>query len=99
MLGLRTQETSKFEAFFSIVQEAAKKEGKVFFLEAGDGREIITETLEGEDLQGWLVPESIADDFAKEWEKDNIDDDWIDHFVFAVWKEQNNTIEIKFEAS
>ncbi len=41
MKGLRTQEGEKFERFFALVQKRAQQEGKIFFLDSGDGRDII----------------------------------------------------------
>ncbi len=35
MRGLKTQEGSKFEAFFSLVQQEAAKSHSVFFLDCG----------------------------------------------------------------
>lgn len=35
MLGLRTQETSKFISFFELVQKKAAEKGSVFFLIRG----------------------------------------------------------------
>ena len=96
MQGLRTQETNKFKKFFSIVQDAAQRKGCVFFLDAGDGRDFETNTLEGEDLMGWLVPKNKALNFEKLWEKGNVSDKWSKYYGFAVWKDINN-ITIEFE--
>lgn len=96
MLGLRTQETSKFEKYFAIVQEAAKKKDCVFFLDAGDGRDFNTDTLEGEDLMGWLVPKDKVTEFVKEWESGNVSDDWSDFYKWAIWDNPEKPT-IKFE--
>ena len=90
MLGLRTQETSKFKEYFSIVQEAAKKKSCVFFLDAGDGRDFETETLEGEDLMGWLIPQDRVDEFKKEWEAGDVSDEWSDFYKWAIWDNPDN---------
>lgn len=95
MQGLRTQETNKFVKFFAIVQDAAEQKDCVFFLHAGDGRDFETETLEGEDLMGWLIPKEKVPDFEKEWNKDDVSDDWSDFFVWAIWENADNP-EIKF---
>lgn len=86
MLGLRKQESNKFEQFFSIVQDAAEKKGAIFFLDAGDGREFETAALEGEDLMGWLIPKERAPDFLREWTAGDISDDWTDFFQWAIWE-------------
>jgi hypothetical protein len=96
MLGLRTQETSKFEKYFVIVQEAAKKKDCVFFLDAGDGRDFNTDTLEGEDLMGWLVPQDKVTEFVKEWETGDVSDDWSDFYKWAIWDNPENPT-VKFE--
>lgn len=90
MRGLRTQETSKFEKFFSIVQDAASKKDCVFFLDAGDGREFETDSLEGEDLMGWLIPKDKVTDFEQEWETGDVSDDWSEFFVWAIWDNADN---------
>lgn len=96
MLGLRTQETSKFEKYFVIVQEAAKKKDCVFFLDAGDGRDFNTDTLEGEDLMGWLVPQDKVTEFVKEWETGDVSDDWSDFYKWAIWDNPEKPT-VKFE--
>ena len=95
MQRLRTQETNKFLAFFAIVQDAAEKKGCVFFLDAGDGRDFETETLEGEDLMGWLIPKDKLSAFEKEWQKGDVSDDWSDFYVWAIWENIDNPT-IKF---
>lgn len=97
MQGLKTQESDKFVKFMELVQKEAKKTGKVFFLDAGDGHDFETDELEGEDLTGWLIPSSGAKEFEKVWKDDEVNDDWSDFFVFAVWKKDNNKIVISFE--
>ena len=99
MLGLRTQETNKFEKFIELIQNEATKKEKVFFLDAGDGRDFETNDMEGEDLTGWLIPLSKVDEFKKVWEKAEVDDDWIDFFIFVSWKKKGSRITITFKAS
>ena len=43
MLGLRTEESEKFVKYFAIVQCAAEKQGCIYYLDAGDGRDFETE--------------------------------------------------------
>ena len=99
MLGLKTQETKKFEKFMELVQKTAADEDKVFFLDAGDGNEFETDEMEGEELTGWLIPSSKVDAFTSVWEADEVDDDWIDFFVFVEWTKSNDKITVRFEAS
>lgn len=69
----------------------------VFFLAAGDGRDLVKDDLEGKDLQGWLIPEGKAEEFEKLFnaglEEDEI---WDDFFYFADWTDNTGKIEIKF---
>ena len=46
MLGLKTQESNKFNAFFEIVQKKASEKDCVFFLDSGDGNDFETESME-----------------------------------------------------
>ncbi len=92
MKGLRTQETNKFKKFFSIVQDAAGKKNSVFFLDAGDGNDFETDTLEGENLMGWLIPEDKLTDFEKEWDKGDVSDDWSQYYLWAIWKNAENPV-------
>ena len=56
MQGLRTQESDKFNKFFSLIQDEAKKHNAIFFADAGDGHDLETPELECEDMMGWLIP-------------------------------------------
>lgn len=96
MQGLRTQETNKFMKFFIIVQDTAEKEDSVFFLDAGDGRDFENDTLEGEDLMGWLIPKDKVSDFEKEWKENSVSDDWSTFYVWAIWDDTDG-LTIKFE--
>lgn len=96
MLGLRTQETSKFISFFELVQKKAAEKGSVFFLDSGDGNEFETETMEGENLQGWLIPLSKVDEFERIWKEHAEDDDFVEFFCWAEWVEVKGEIEIRF---
>ena len=95
MRGLKTQETSKFNKFFSIVQDAAYKKGCVFFLDAGDGRDFETDLIEGEDLMGWLIPNDQAADFEEKWKNNDVSDEWSNHYVWAIWDDPMS-LKIKF---
>lgn len=80
--GLRTQENDKFLNFWKIVQSEAQKNNSVFFLDCGDGNEIITEDFNAEDLFGWLIPNSKVSEFEELFNKndDNIIHDRFDSF-------------------
>lgn len=96
MRGLRTQENEKFNRFFNIIQDEAAKTNSVFFLDCGEGNDIVTDNIEGEDLRGWLVPEKQADIFEPLFLKHKVGDEWLDNMCWAEWKMKNNKISISF---
>lgn len=99
MLESRTQENVEFENFFCFVRKAALKEGAVYFIDCGEGKEIYQEGIEGEDLSGWLIPKRFVDDFAKDYAQGKEDDTyrWDQYYRFAEWElDDNNSIQIKF---
>ena len=96
MRGLRTQESEKFNKFFSLIQSEAEKKGAVFFADAGDGREFETPDIEGEDMMGWLIPNEKTGEFEPLWETSDVDDSWTDFFLWAVWANDNGKIKIQF---
>lgn len=97
MQGLRTQESSRFVDFFQTVQNLAKRHNKVFFLDAGLGHSFKTETYEGENLQGWLIPMEKADLFEREFLEFKNGEEWDDFFAFLEWKEAEGDIVVFFE--
>lgn len=98
MVGLRTQESSEFERFMEIVQECADEQEAVFFLDCGEGREIIRDDLEGEDLSGWLIPKDRSEDFEEEFlAGEDVAESWNDFIRFARWELDNEEISVIFE--
>lgn len=97
MLGLRTNESDKFIRFFEIVQVAAQKQGCVYYLDAGDGRDFENDEYEGEDLMGWLIPLEEVHKFEKEWNRGDVSDEWSRFYMWAVWSVPDNPT-IKFES-
>lgn len=97
MRGLRKPEGKKFDAFFRLVQHEAEKRNAVFFLDCGEGRDFETDSIEGEDLRGWLIPSEKADTFEKEWLTGNPADEWANEIAWAIWSgsAQKPTVEIK----
>lgn len=101
MQGLKTQESLKFERFFRLIQNEAQNNKSVFFAFAGDGRDFETQDMEGEDMMGWLIPQSSALAFQNEWEADNSEEalkQWSKFFTWAEWKEKNGKISIEFNS-
>ncbi len=68
MRGLKHPESEKFENFFTLIQSKMSISNAVFFLDAGEGtNEFETDCMEGEDLIGWVIPQSMADEFEAKW--------------------------------
>lgn len=97
MKGLKTQESKRFNAYFALVQSEAAKQGKVFYLDAGDGRDFETADMEGEDMMGWLIPLHRETEFESAWNKDTVSDDWDENYVWAVWERTGEIITVRFE--
>lgn len=98
MRELRTQENEKFKRFFAHVRSAAMAQGSVFFVDCGEGRELFTEALEGEDLSGWLIPKKEADKFQAEFEAGDVSGQWDDFMRIAVWSQTEDGIRIAFKS-
>ena len=102
MRGLRTNEGAKFEKYFYIVQEEAKKLGGVFFSETGEGRDLDLEDIEVCDLAGWLVPFDQADEFEALYlgrkDKEIWDNDrWDDMYIFVDYILDGDNVSVKFD--
>ena len=103
VLGIKYKATSddpKFMRFFEIVQDAANKIGKVFFLWTEENNPLMTDELDGGDLSGWLVDESDAERFDAIWREsvDDIPDELDDALCFAKWSmDDSGGISIRFE--
>lgn len=101
MRGLPEPEGDKFLRFFTLVQEAAKEQGAIFFLETGDGHDFENDEMEGENLFGWLIPEAEADRFEEIWRRNPHDldalDEWYDVLGFAKWEVADGTMRIFFK--
>lgn len=102
MRGLKTQESDRFNRYWALIQEAAAKKRCVFFGYTGEGRDFSTDTMEGEDFSGWLVPQEHADAFEALWWKDSGE---LFHtrplgsgFTFAVWDLENGAITVTFKS-
>lgn len=102
MGGLRTNESAKFEKYFAIIEEEAKKLGGVFFSETGEGRDLDLEDIEVCDLAGWLVPFDQTDEFEalylgrkdKEiWDSDR----WDDMYIFVDYILDGDNVSVKFD--
>ena len=91
-------EKNKFDAFMEIVQKEAHKKGSRFFISSGEGHDLITETLEGEDLFGWLIPLDRTKEFISEKSGDKFcEEKWEKFEIFAIWKLENGNVSIHFQ--
>ena len=102
MRGLRTNEGAKFEKYFYIVQEEAKKLGGVFFSETGEGRDLDLEDIEVCDLGGWLVSFDQADEFEALYlgrkDKEIWDNErWDNMYIFVDYMFDGNSVSVKFD--
>lgn len=98
MVGLRTQESTKFLKFWEIVQQSANSLGKTFFLDCGEGNLFSDNEIECENLSGWLIDNDKVSEFEKEFlSKKNIDEKWTDCVVFADWEKNGNVISVSFD--
>lgn len=98
MVGLRTQEGKKFELFFELVQREANKQGAVFFLDHGGGNEFENDTIEGEDLCGWLIPLREASYFLEKFMSHSDLNEWSQYICWAFWSGSKNNLKISFES-
>lgn len=88
----------KFDVFMEIVQNEAKKKDSRFFISSGEGHELITETMEGEDLFGWLIPLDRAEEFISEKSGNEFDEEkWEKFETFAIWKLENENVSVSFQ--
>lgn len=102
MRGLRTNEEAKFEKYFAIIEEEAKRLGGVFFSETGEGRDLDLEDIEVCDLAGWLVPFDQADEFEALYlgrkDKEIWDNDrWDDMYIFVDYILDGDNVSVKFD--
>ena len=93
----RTQESQEFEKFFAVVREKAKVQNSIFFIHCGEGHEFETADMEGEDLSGWLIPAADADEFEKEFIKNQVSTKWNPFVRFAIWAKDGDRISITFK--
>lgn len=97
MRELRTQESDKFRRFFQLVREKADEEKSIFFVDCGEGRPFESDEMEGEDLSGWMIPKDRAEDFQKEFDANDVSEEWDDFMKFVKWERIGQTITILTE--
>lgn len=97
MIGLRTQESEKFNSFWTLIQKSANERNCIFFGDCGEGRDFETADMEGEDFSGWLIPKEQTDAFEKEFLEYNVSDKWSDSLCFAIWERKGDKVSIEFK--
>ena len=100
MLGLRTQENETFEKFVSLIEDDAKKNNCVFFVDTQES----VETLVGEDnpiecmeLSGWLIPNDKVEEFRADYESFKDLEKWDEYVAWVTWSETNGKIDVNIE--
>lgn len=87
-------ETDKFLDF---VHSCAEKIGKLFYLDAGEGRSIDFDGMDCEDLSGWLLSPEQLDEFKETSREDRYVGKFGDSYVFALWKIEGGKLIIDFK--
>lgn len=88
------------DGYMEFVSERAKEQGKLFFLDAGEGNDFYDESLQWyiEDLSGWLVDPVDKEKFISCKKNNTAYDEFSEAYVFVKWKKQpNKEIEIIFK--
>ncbi|MGF7089393.1 hypothetical protein JOD24_003276 [Kroppenstedtia sanguinis] len=87
------------DGYLQFVQQEAKKIGKVFILDTGEGNDF-EDPVTGwyiEDLSGWLIDGSLREQFLIDLEEGKHWDTFDESYVFVEWNiKDNSEIEIKF---
>ena len=102
VLGIRFKRDSDdalFMRFFEVVQKAARSRGRVFFLDAAEGNDLITDEIDCSDLSGWLVRPEDVSEFEPFWRSDeeNMPDKFTADMVVAHWSGPVTDISIDFD--
>ena len=63
MHGIRTKEDVRFKKYFKMFQEEISKRGFVYFLDHTEAKKVCFQDMVCIDMHGWLLPESLADEF------------------------------------
>lgn len=87
------------DKYVDFVEEEAKKIGKIFILDSGEGNEFFDEEnqFDGEDLSGWLIDEGERENFIEVKNKGNEYEVYGDNYIFAKWnKNSKGKLTIEF---
>ena len=70
IVGLNSRrdiEDEQFVNFFLLVQAKAKEQGKIFYIDCGEGNIALIGNALAMDLSGWLIEQSDAQEFESYW--------------------------------
>lgn len=89
-----------FLKFFQMIQDKAASEGKVFFIDTGDGDVTKVGELECETLSGWMIDASSVNAFERQWAKGSefIEDKFWDEYTWVKWKAGPEGVSTAFTA-
>lgn len=90
----------KKDGYIEFVAQKAKEQGKLFFLDTGEGNDFFDEDKQWdiEDLSGWLVDPLDRDKFINSKKNNTAYDEFSDAYVFVKWnKRPNQELEIIFK--
>jgi hypothetical protein len=88
------------DKFLAFVEDEAKKIGKIFILDSGEGNEIYNKEkqMEGEDLSGWLIDEEQRKSFIEYKKAGNEYKNFEENYIFAKWQQdEEGKLSIEFQ--
>lgn len=97
MLGLRTVESQSFLNYFKLVQAKASEYDKVFFLDFGQGEDLIIGDMEVDTLFGWLIPKENVDEFNKDFLMNYDLSRWEDYNVWVISDIDCEGVKVSFD--
>ena len=93
MLTLEEKENN----FWNIVQEKAKEQGCMFFMDVPSGKEVETDELDAFDTFGWLIPDKHVEAFRNDIINGTHDSGkWDQFFVNEVFDISEDGVAIEF---
>ena len=97
MLGLRAVDSESFLNYFKLVQAKASENDKVFFLDFGQGEDLIIGDMEVDTLFGWLIPKENVDEFNKDFLMNYDLSRWEDYNVWVIADIDCEGVKVSFD--
>ena len=83
---MQMSEEGKFNRFLELVKAQARKQGRYFFMDNGEGNEAELGELLVQNLSGWLIGEADKAEFEEIWKTgDDPGERFDDEFIYVVW--------------